>query len=1061
MIHLRLSHVGVVSVFFSLLSLAVSQAGSQTLIENGEARCVIVVPGVPNDAACFAASELKLHFEKVTGTDVAIVSDRDKLPDGLLPIYVGHGKGPQALGLSTKDYASQEYSLTFFDKAIVLMGRDDVEYPVTARRSKPMDKGRFGAAWDPGWSCATVVEHGFDDNQGSMECFVYAGQKEGEAGTGLLIWGIGDGNNAHRLVAEKIDETSKAHGLVYETKVNGQSSRAVVGEPWQKRTPGWHHVMCTWDAKSGKQEVYLDGKLVASAAYTKTTCAQAPAFGLKSMSDAIPFCVGPLDEVRLSNVVRKPLMPAAPYTADENTLILMNCDGDDGFPYDSSERPRKINRKPPRDGKVATMYAVYDFIEQYMGVRWYMPGDIGMVYDKKETLMVTGRNVRRKPVMLARLSDVNGMGFGEDQWGGQMSRLLYAGATAEEIDLYSYRLRCGGPNMAANHSFYGFHDRYKTWKSDPADPSLKDSPDDVALFEKGTLMAQGYPDPTQLCYSSPDTVDLVIKEARRYFDDGSARGGANVGPGWFGVVPSDDGWWCKCETCQGQLKFAGNESGNNVPSFGSGLESNAAYMVWEFTRKVAEAIQESHPGRYINQLAYIEYMGVPRDKHDKVLELPSNIVLGFCMGSRPLLYVDPEKNGEVAIYKEWMKIAKKKKWLECFWLYQCFPNQFGAMQGWIAWPGFHAHNLDKSMRMFIEDDVDGIFLCGIADYIDGYLTFKYMFNPDFDVDKELDEFFTRFYGPAAKPMKDFYLLTEKQFLDPNNYPRQGYQAAEGITWSSLGTPPVMEELHGYIRAARKAVEGNEPFKQRVDIFCVAVWDLMKAGSAQWLAKQPGGKHPWPFRVQGPLETQERGIPYFGRAYFRNNANPVGLWKHGFDDKKGTMEAAVWCGPIKTNGNNQGMGTLFEIAPLDLKSGHRVEFEGDAKNAGYVVTYETWANGKTSRVSSVSLGTNKWHHVAAVWQAGASNGVMALYVNQKLAGKKPYRPTSCAKAATFDIAGGVKGMGFGAIDEVRLSTVVRKPAKQNAPHKPDADTLLLLHFDEGEGETVRDHSGNER
>jgi len=1029
-------------------------AAPLTLVKDGAAQCVIVIPSVPNDGAVFVANELQLHFKKVTGAEVAIQNDREKLPAGLTPIYVGDGRGPRQLGLSTKDYDKQEYSLTFLPEAIVLMGRDIVEYPVTGRQGKPLAKGRFGAAWNPGWACATVKDHGFDDAQGSMECWVYKAGPKGGEDTGMLIWGIGDGNNAHRLSTEK--QADKSHALVYETKVNGQASQVVVGKEWLGRKPGWHHVLCTWDAAAGKQAVYFDGKPAGEAAYQKTACAQFPAFGIKAMSDGVPYCVGPLDEIRLSNTVRKPGVLAAPFEPDSHTLVLIHGDDPSGFPFDSSEYPRQITGKPARDGRLATMYAVYDFIEDYLGVRWYMPGDLGMVFDEQKTLTVTGKDVRRKPVMMSRLSSNNGMGYDEDKWGGKMSRLLYADATPEDIDLYGYRLRYGGPGMAANHSFYGYHDRYKKWKANPQDPALGEYAEDVALFEKGTLMAQGYPEPTQLCYSSPDTVAQVIKDARSYFDQGRSKDGASVGPGWFGIVPSDDGFWCKCERCQGQLKFPGNESGNNIPTFGNGLEANASYMVWNFTKQVAEALKKSHPDKYINQLAYIEYLGIPRDKNGKLVELPENIVLGYCFGTRPILSFDPKLNKEVANYKQWMEISKKKGWLECFWLYQCFPNQFGAMQGWLAWPGFHAHNLDKSMRMFIEDDVDGLFLCGIADFIDGWLTFKYMYNPDFDVDKELDEFFTRFYGPAAQPMKDFYLLVEKRFLDANNYPRSGYQAQEGITWSSLGTPPVMEELHGYILKARElAVE--EPYRRRVDVFCVAVWDHMKEGSKQWLAKQPGGKHPWPFRVQAEFATQERGIPYFGRAYFRSGANPFGLWKHGFDDAKGTMEAAVWCGPIKTNGNNQGMGTLFEIAPLDLSSGHRVTIAGNAKNTGYVATYETWAGGKTNRITGPAMGTNQWHHLAAAWQAG-SNGAMVLYIDQKAVGKKPYRKTACADAPTFDIGGGVMGQSFGAIDEIRLSKVPRSPKKPTAPWETDEDTLLLLHFDEGEGEQVRDHSG---
>jgi formylglycine-generating enzyme required for sulfatase activity len=50
---------------------------------------------------------------------------------------------------------------------------------------------------------------------------------------------------------------------------------------------------------------------------------------------------------------------------------------------------------------------------------------------------------------------------------------------------------------------------------------------------------------------------------------------------------------------------------------------------------------------------------------------------------------------------------------------------------------------------------------------------------------------------------------------------------------------------------------------------------------------------------------------------------------------------------------------------------------------------------------------------------------------------------------------------GVIDELRISKVARYAEKFTPParHEADADTLALYHFDEGEGETLRDSSGN--
>jgi hypothetical protein len=48
--------------------------------------------------------------------------------------------------------------------------------------------------------------------------------------------------------------------------------------------------------------------------------------------------------------------------------------------------------------------------------------------------------------------------------------------------------------------------------------------------------------------------------------------------------------------------------------------------------------------------------------------------------------------------------------------------------------------------------------------------------------------------------------------------------------------------------------------------------------------------------------------------------------------------------------------------------------------------------------------------------------------------------------------------FGPIDEVRLSDVVRQPALHKSVYETDANTRLLLHFDEPEGMPITDSSG---
>jgi hypothetical protein len=143
--------------------------------------------------------------------------------------------------------------------------------------------------------------------------------------------------------------------------------------------------------------------------------------------------------------------------------------------------------------------------------------------------------------------------------------------------------------------------------------------------------------------------------------------------------------------------------------------------------------------------------------------------------------------------------------------------------------------------MFAADGVRGFFLCGVAAYIDGYLTFRSLDDPDFDVDAALDEFFTGYYGPAAGPMKRLYLEIERTYMDPASYPEAvrtedaHFHQSEEMAWKFLGTAERMAAWAGILEEAKAAAASSEE-KARVAVFEKDLWGRMLEGRRQWEAK---------------------------------------------------------------------------------------------------------------------------------------------------------------------------------------------------------------------------------
>ena len=80
-------------------------------------------------------------------------------------------------------------------------------------------------------------------------------------------------------------------------------------------------------------------------------------------------------------------------------LVLMGRDKEDRGQLNYT----KASTFPDGFDEQGTCYAVYDFLEKFCGVQWYLPTDLGLVYTPAKTLAVGGPDVRRQPFMWHRL----------------------------------------------------------------------------------------------------------------------------------------------------------------------------------------------------------------------------------------------------------------------------------------------------------------------------------------------------------------------------------------------------------------------------------------------------------------------------------------------------------------------------------------------------------------------------------------------------------------------------------------------------------------------------------
>lgn len=465
-----------------------------------------------------------------------------------------------------------------------------------------------------------------------------------------------------------------------------------------------------------------------------------------------------------------------------------------------------------------TCYAVYDFLEKFVGVRWFGPHPNNVVIPKIETLELVPAELKRTMAIKYR----EGTGIS-----GTMNKELFFHPTKEMETLYGRRLRTGGEKWACNHSFTSFMDRYFTKDVEESKLHEEFRPE---YFAKNTTAGE-----RQLCYTNKELIAQVAQDACDYFDGIPLKGRQVALGDYFALVPHDNSNWCTCENCQELLiKDKNNKRGEH---FSSGAAST---YLFNFVNEVAKLVHEEHPEKKIATLAYWLYAYLPSD-----FQLESNVSVAPCL--QPRNYFAPKiKENDLTLYKQWIEESKESNRPIYLWNYLCFPTERGDILGFNVFPGFGSHMLAEQIKMYANDGVRGVFLCGVGEQLDYYIAMKLYDDPAQNIEDLLNDFFTSYFGNAALPMKKFYTTIEKRYNDPKSYPKEvrtqdkQFHQDEEQAWKYLGTVKVMAELETYMdEAQQKANTVLE--KERVNSWKIGIWDYMVDGRKKYLSKQNKGK----------------------------------------------------------------------------------------------------------------------------------------------------------------------------------------------------------------------------
>lgn len=357
--------------------------------------------------------------------------------------------------------------------------------------------------------------------------------------------------------------------------------------------------------------------------------------------------------------------------------------------------------------------AVCGFLRE-LGVRWYMPGELGEIVPKMASIALPEVDKTVNPAFFLRKFSFNKYGLHRAQ---------------PEV-FWSLRLGANEP-----FGFNLYHGQREVTR--PAE-TRRQHPDYLALYngKRDVVEKTGNP-----CLSSEGLFQENLAYARLMFDMYNLPA--------ISVWP-DDGFTliCECEKCEGK----------DDPERGrQGVLSN---YVWGFTERLARELYKTHPDRLIIGGAYSTYYLPP----DNIEGFSPNVAVHIVNARRRYHRGDEHEREKRQVVRQWAGLTGGKV--------IAFMNYGGAANT----PHLFAEDIKAYQDLIIGEDMWGPYERGTLatigfTHLNYYVCARLWWDPDTDIDALLDEYYQNFYGPAAKQMEafiDFYEVEQKNMASINS-----------------------------------------------------------------------------------------------------------------------------------------------------------------------------------------------------------------------------------------------------------------------------------------------------
>jgi hypothetical protein len=359
-----------------------------------------------------------------------------------------------------------------------------------------------------------------------------------------------------------------------------------------------------------------------------------------------------------------------------------------------------------------TANAVYGFLQDQLGVRWFMPSETFEVVPAARTIAIPTQRRLVTPSFVCRLASAS--------WGADT--LAWGRRNRWDTDEGGFAV----PYAAGfRHWMYQVFPPSKWGTTHPEIYPL--------LNGKRAIPAQDGEQLAQPCTANPETVRIAIDTVNAYLD---AHPDVHTYP--FSI--NDNNTWCECDLCKAQDVERPLYRGRRIYSD----------RWFTFVNAVARGVHAKHPGIFIGCFAYAGVELPPL----QIEKMEPNVFVNLTQDTAQ--YFDADyRQVDYGLIAAWQRKCAQVGKYDYYGLGALAPRSFPHL---LAADLKAIHTL--GVRAFHSELFP--YWANMGPML--YVASRLLWDVSLDPDALLDEFFTSAFGPAAAEMRAFYAVHEAAWM---------------------------------------------------------------------------------------------------------------------------------------------------------------------------------------------------------------------------------------------------------------------------------------------------------